>query len=100
MYETTETVALTAFDINYLSEQIPELERINANLETVSLKKPIDSSDMNPEIWREIAKHIVDNYAEFNGFVIIHGTDTMAYTGCTLCIMLLRLIKSLILKHI
>lgn len=97
MVESPENGALTAFDFNHLSEQIPELERINANLETVSLKKPIDSSDMNPEIWREIAQHIVENYADFNGFVILHGTDTMAYTASALSFMLQGLIKPIIL---
>lgn len=97
MIESPETGALTAFDFNHLSEQIPELERINANLKAVSLGKPIDSSDMNPETWQEIAQHVVENYTDFDGFVILHGTDTMAYTASALSFMLQGLTKPIIL---
>lgn len=97
MIEAPETGALTAFDFNHLSKQIPELERINVNLKAVSLEIPIDSSDMNPEIWQEIAQHIMDNYDSFDGFVILHGTDTMAYTASALSFMLQGLKKPIIL---
>lgn len=97
MIEDPETGALTAFDFNHLSKQIPELTRINAKLHAVSLGMPIDSSDMNPRIWQELGRHIMDNYDEFDGFVILHGTDTMAYSASALSFMLSGLKKPVIL---
>ena len=97
MIEDPETGTLIAFDFEHLSEQIPELSRIDAQLAAVSLALPIDSSDMNPIIWKEIAQYIVDNYDSYDGFVILHGSDTMAYTSSALSFMLQGLKKPVIL---
>src|SRR5690554_5073563 len=97
MVEDAETGALVAFDFNHLSDQIPELYRINAELKVVSLGMPIDSSDMNPLIWQDIAQQVVDNYDAFDGFVVLHGTDTMAFTASALSFMLQGLKKPVIL---
>ncbi|WP_107037317.1 asparaginase [Brumimicrobium mesophilum] len=97
MIEDPETGALMAFDFDHLSDQIPELSRINAELEVASLGEPIDSSDMNPKIWQDIAQKVVENYEEFDGFVVLHGSDTMAFTASALSFMLQGLKKPVIL---
>lgn len=97
MIENPETGALMAFDFDHLSEQIPELSRFNAELKVVSLGMPIDSSDMNPSIWQDIAQQVVENYADFDGFVVLHGSDTMAFTASALSFMLQGIKKPVIL---
>ncbi|MFA5574825.1 MAG: asparaginase [Brumimicrobium sp.] len=97
MVKDSETKALVAFDFGYLKKQVPELDKINVNLESVSLEHPIDSSDMNPDIWKEIAQIIIEHYEQFDGFVILHGTDTMAYTSSALSFILQGLQKPIIL---
>ena len=97
MIEEPEIGVLTAFDFDHLSNQIPELSRLNMELKAVSLGMPIDSSDMNPEIWQDIAQLIVDNYEDYDGFVVLHGSDTMAFTASALSFMLQGLRKPVIL---
>jgi len=97
MMEDPETGSLRAFDFDHLYEQIPELARIDAELEAVSLDEPIDSSDMSPAIWSRIAQQIFESYSIYNGFVILHGSDTMAYTASALSFMLQGLRKPIIL---
>jgi len=97
MIEDPETGALTAFDFNHLSDQIPELSRINTELKVVSMGMPIDSSDMNPMIWQDIAQQVVDSYDAFDGFVVLHGSDTMAFTASALSFMLQGIKKPVIL---
>lgn len=97
MVEDPETGRLKAFDFDHLDKQIPELSRIDAHLEAISLEEPIDSSDMNPEIWKEIADIIFTNYNDFDGFVVLHGSDTMAFTASALSFMLQGLKKPVIL---
>lgn len=97
MVEDPETGRLKAFDFDHLDRQIPELSRIDAHLEAISLEEPIDSSDMNPVIWKKIAAIIFNNYHEFDGFVVLHGSDTMAFTASALSFMLQGLKKPVIL---
>lgn len=97
MINDAETGVLKAFDFKHLSKQIPELKRLHVELETISFDKPVDSSEMNPEKWAEIAKMIFDNYVNYDGFVILHGSDTMAYTASALSFMLQGLTKPVIL---
>lgn len=97
MVEDPETGALTAFDFDHLSDQIPELSRINAKLEVSAMGEPIDSSDMNPLIWQNIAQKVEENYDLFDGFVVLHGSDTMAYTASALSFMLQGISKPVIL---
>lgn len=97
MVENPETGALQAFDFDHLNEQIPELSRIDVDLEAVSFSKPIDSSDMCPKFWKDIAEIIFDNYSKYCGFVVLHGSDTMAYTASALSFMLQGLKKPVIL---
>lgn len=97
MIQEVETGALKAFDFNHLSKQIPELNRLQVNLTTISFEKPVDSSEMNPTHWGQIAKTIFENYATYDGFVVLHGSDTMAYTASALSFMLQGLQKPVIL---
>ncbi|MBI2257290.1 MAG: asparaginase [Flavobacteriia bacterium] len=88
---------LKAFDFKHLSSQIPELNRLQIDIKAISFKTPIDSSDMNISLWKEIAETIFDNYKEFDGFVVLHGSDTIAYTASALSFMLQNINKPIIL---
>ncbi|ASS47174.1 MAG: L-asparaginase 1 [Candidatus Fluviicola riflensis] len=91
------TGSLTAFDFGDVYKHIPELARLNAKLTTKAFEQPIDSSEMNPQLWAEIAQLIHDQYDAFDGFVILHGSDTMAFTASALSFMLQGLQKPVIL---
>ena len=97
MINDPKTGVLKAFDFNHLSNQIPELDRLNVELKAISFEQPVDSSEMNPERWSEIAAIVFENYDQFDGFVILHGSDTMAYTASALSFMLQGLSKPVIL---
>ena len=96
MIKDSETGVLKAFDFDHLYDQIPELSRIEATLKAISMD-PVDSSDMTPKKWQEIARIIEENYEAFDGFVVLHGSDTMAYTSSALSFMLQGLKKPVIL---
>ncbi|MCD6067670.1 MAG: asparaginase [Bacteroidetes bacterium] len=97
MMQNPETGALKPFDFRFLTKEVPELKRLNVKLESVAFKKPIDSSNMHPKVWIEMAEIIEKNYNKFDGFVILHGSDTMAYTASALSFMLENLSKPVIL---
>ncbi len=97
MVNDPETGALKPFDFEHLYSSVPELKQFDYELEAYSMGEPIDSSEMNPAIWAEIAKTIFDNYVNFDGFVVLHGSDTMAYTASALSFMLQGLKKPVIL---
>ncbi len=97
MVRNEETGALENFNFDRLLEQVPELRRFNYRISTYTFTPPIDSSDMLPEHWGKIVKIIEFNYDKFDGFVILHGTDTMAYTASALSFMLENLGKPVIL---
>ena len=77
MMQDVKTGQLKPFDFKHLTEQIPELNKFDIVLSSVSFEKPIDSSDMQPSVWIEIAKLIEKNYDKVDGFVILHGSDTI-----------------------
>lgn len=97
MMQDAKTGQLKPFDFKHLTEQIPELNKFDVTLSAVSFEKPIDSSDMHPAIWVEIAKMIEKNYSKVDGFVILHGSDTMSFTASALSFMLENLNKPVIL---
>lgn len=97
MIENPETGALENFDFDHLLRHVPELKRFNYHISSYQFDPPIDSSDMEPALWAKIVKIIHDNYDRFDGFVILHGTDTMAYTASALSFMLENLGKPVIL---
>jgi L-asparaginase len=88
---------LIPFNFQLIEQQIPELHLFNYKLEVVSFKKTIDSSNMNPTHWIELVEIIEKNYAKYDGFVILHGTDTMAYTASALSFMIQNLTKPIII---
>ena len=97
MMEDPSTGQLRPFDFDHLSAQIPELNKLDISLTAIAFEKPVDSSDMKPGDWIKIAGIISDNYREYDGFVILHGSDTMAYTASALSFMLENLSKPVIL---
>lgn len=97
MIENPETGALENFNFDQLMSHVPELKRFNYRIASYQFDPPIDSSDMEPELWTKIVRIINYNYDYFDGFVILHGTDTMAYTASALSFMLENLGKPVIL---
>ena len=97
MVQNIQTGALENCDFGTLVSCIPELALTSAEITSVSFRKPIDSSDMDPAAWSEIVHIISDNYEEYDGFVVLHGTDTMAFTASALSFMLEGLNKPVIL---
>ena len=97
MIENPETGALEAFNFDQLQDNVPELKRFNYRISSYQFNPPIDSSDMEPALWAKLVKIIKYNYDNFDGFVILHGTDTMAYTASALSFMLENLSKPVIL---
>lgn len=96
MVEDPETGYLHAFDFDHLLEEISELKKVGVELSVSSLEKPIDSSNMGPKVWVELLEVIERNYADFDGFVILHGSDTMAYTASALSFLLENVSKPII----
>lgn len=97
MIENSETGALESFNFEHLQKHVPELKRFNYHIATYQFTPPIDSSDMEPTLWAKLVHIINDNYDRFDGFVILHGTDTMAYTASALSFMLENLSKPVVL---
>ncbi|GGA65814.1 L-asparaginase 1 [Flavobacterium palustre] len=91
------TGALRVFNFSKLLQRIPELKQLDCDIETISFQNPIDSSNMKPEKWAEIVEIITANYSGFDGFVVLHGSDTMSYTASALSFMLENLSKPVIL---
>ncbi|MBK6341564.1 MAG: type I asparaginase [Flavobacteriales bacterium] len=97
MLADPRTGAMRPMDLAHLEEQVPELERVGVRLGATAFEQPIDSSDMRPADWVRIARIIGDRYHEFDGFVVLHGSDTMAYTASALSFLLEGLTKPVIL---
>ena len=87
---------LIPFNFDELLKAIPELKSDELELVNISIKKPIDSSNMNLNVWVEVAQLIEENYEKHDGFVILHGTDTMAFSSSAISFMLENLTKAII----
>jgi L-asparaginase len=96
MVKDPETGSLLPVDFAQISSQVPELKRFGYQLKAITYDPPIDSSNMSPEIWIGLAGLIEENYEAFDGFVILHGTDTMAYSASALSFILENLGKPVI----
>ncbi|APG60488.1 asparaginase [Christiangramia salexigens] len=96
MIKDYESGALKAFNFDELLQNIPELKILEHEIETLSFDDPIDSSNMNPECWLKIASTIDENYHDYDGFVVLHGSDTMSYTASALSFMFENLTKPVI----
>jgi len=96
MIKNPKTGALSNFNFTELLDKIPELELLDCSIETLSLPQPIDSSDMSVEAWIQTAELIEYQYNKFDGFVVLHGSDTMAYSASALSFMFENLSKPII----
>ncbi len=96
MVQDVKSGDLKPLDFNQLFEQLPELQRFHLDIDTYTFE-PIDSSNVTPELWKSLATLIYEKYTQYDGFVILHGTDTIAYTASALSFMLENLKKPVIL---
>jgi L-asparaginase len=97
MMHSHKSRALVPFNFGEITELIPELKNFNSKIDFHSFARPIDSSNVQPEFWIELAKVIGKNYSKYDGFVILHGTDTMAYSASALSFIFENLSKPIIL---
>ncbi len=97
MIENIETGSLETFNFSHLTNHLPELKRFKFSVDTIVFDPVLDSSDISPEHWKKIVKIIEENYNTHDGFVILHGTDTMAFTASALSFMLENLKKPVVL---
>jgi L-asparaginase len=96
MIKDAETGQLKSFDFNHIYKHVPEIHRLYVEISTFSFEEPIDSSEMNPQRWTQMAQTVRDNYDKYDGFVILHGSDTMAFSASALSLMLQGLKKPII----
>lgn len=96
MVKDFKTGALKTFNFDKLLKHIPEINLLNCNIESVSFEEPIDSSNMNIYNWVLLAEIIETNYVDFDGFVVLHGSDTMSYTASAISFMFENLSKPII----
>ena len=88
--------ALTPFDFSQILEEVPELRKFAYRIDSWTFDPLIDSSDVEPSLWISLAELIEQKYEEYDGFVILHGTDTMAYSASALSFMIENLSKPVI----
>ena len=97
MINDVRTGELKSFDFNHIYQHVPEIHRLNVELTSISFEQPIDSSEMSIAHWNQLAQMIHDNYDNYDGFVVLHGSDTMSFTASALSFMLQGLKKPVIL---
>lgn len=97
MVNDPETGSLVPLDFQQLTSQVPELKIFDAQLDSYEFETPIDSSNVNPKFWVDLVRVIEENYSLYDGFVILHGTDTMAHTASALSFMIRNVDKPIIL---
>ncbi len=96
MIQNHETGSLQPFDFKKIWHEFPEIKRFRHHLDSIAYDPPIDSSDVTVELWQQIAQTIYENYEHYDGFVVLHGTDTMSYSASALSFMLENLQKPVI----
>jgi len=96
MKTDAETGALVPFDFSGIYDEFPSLKRLNVDIDVLTMSPVIDSSNVEPSNWAALAGLIRDNYARYDGFVVLHGTDTMSYTASALSFMLENLAKPVV----
>lgn len=97
MGKNAKTGALEPLDFHHLVKNVPEFDLLSTDVGIYQFNPPIDSSDMNPTMWGKLVNIISQQYNQYDGFVILHGTDTMSYTASALSFMLENLTKPVIL---
>jgi len=96
MVNDPETNSLVPFDFTMIEQIVVELKRFDFKVDSTSFSPIVDSSNMNPEKWIKLATVIEENYNQYDGFVVLHGTDTMAYTASAMSFMLQNLAKPVV----
>lgn len=96
MIHDPQTGSLIPIDFNHITYHVPELAKFGFNIESISFNPVKDSSNIDPDVWVKMAETIEENYDKFDGFVVLHGTDTMAYSASALSFMLENLAKPVI----
>ena len=96
MMREMKTGVLIPFNFSELLQKIPEMQQIRCHIDTISFEKPIDSSNMDVDQWYKVGDIIYENYKEYDGFVVLHGSDTMSYTASALSFMFENLAKPVI----
>lgn len=96
MKTDAQSGALIPFDFNSIYEEFPSLKGLNIDIDILSINPVIDSSNVSPKNWIDIATIIKENYARYDGFVVLHGTDTMSYTASAISFMLENLSKPVV----
>lgn len=96
MVEDPQSGQLSPFDFDHLHENIPELNKLPIDLDVQSIERPIDSSNMQPSVWLSLASLIEREYEHYDGFVILHGSDTMAYSASALSFLLEHVAKPIV----
>lgn len=97
MIENPESGALEPFDFEYLIDNVPKIKRLDFDVDSFQFDVPLDSSAMTPAHWQDIAFCVQMFYDDYDGFVVLHGTDTMAYTASALSFMLENLRKPVVI---
>ena len=90
------TGALCPFDFDQIAKEVPEIREFDFSIDSHTLPEIIDSSDVQPRLWKELCRIITENYDRYRGFVVLHGTDTMAYSASALSFMLQNLTKPVV----
>ncbi len=96
MKTDAETGALVPFDFSAIYDEFPSLKRLNVDIDVQTMSPVIDSSNVAPANWLALAGIIRDNYARYDGFVVLHGTDTMSYTASALSFLFENLAKPVV----
>jgi len=96
MKQDPSTMTLVPFDFSQILDEVPELKKFVHTIDLHSFDPPIDSSDIEVRIWVDIAKLIKERYNDYDGFVVLHGTDTMSYSASALSFMLENLEKPVV----
>lgn len=97
MIQNHSTGTLESFNFEHLLSHVPEIQQFNLQISSLTFDEPIDSSDVDISHWQTLARMIADNYDLYDGFVVLHGTDTMAYTSSALTFMLEGLGKPVVM---
>lgn len=97
MIKDADTGVLKPFNFEQVYEQMPQLKHFNYEIDFISFDPLVDSSNMKPEMWVRLARLIKQHYGQYDGFVVLHGSDTMAYTASALSFILENLNKPVVL---
>lgn len=96
MKQDMKDLTLKPFDFSQILDEVPEIRKFAFKIDTYSFEPPIDSSDVESSLWQDLARLIKEKYEDYDGFIILHGTDTMSYSASALSFMLDGLTKPVI----